>query len=60
MGLKIEKHQDRNVFFLEFSDYQDTDAVEKTLIFLVEYWSTSAVFSIEILMKEIELVVADN
>ena len=32
----------------------------KTMIFLVEYSSTSAVFSIEILMEEIELVVAHN
>ena len=46
--------------FLEFSDYQDTDAREKNNDFLDEYLSTSAVLSIEILMEKSELVVAEN
>ena len=46
--------------FLEFSDYQDTDSREKNNNFLVGYSCTSAVFSIEILMEEIELVLVDN
>ena len=48
------------MIFLEVSDYQDTDPREKNNDILVEYSSTSAVFSIEILMEEIELVVAQN
>ena len=46
-------------FILEFKDYQDSDSKEKN-IFFIEYSFTSAVFSIEILMGEIELVVAEN
>ena len=46
------------MFFLETSDCQDTDA-RKTVIFLVEYSSASAVFLIEVLMEEMELVLAE-
>ena len=48
------------MFSLEFSDYQDTDARKKSNDFLVEYSSTSNVFSIEILMEVIELLVAEK
>ena len=47
-------------FFLETSDYKETDARRKNNDFLTEHSSTSAVFSIESLMEEIELVVANN
>ena len=47
-------------FSPEFSDYQDTDAIEKNNDFLVEYSYASAMSLIEILMEEIELVVAEN
>ena len=46
--------------FLEISDYQDTDARKNNNDFLVEYSSISAVFSIELLMEEIDLAVAQN
>ena len=46
------------MFSLEVSDYQDTDAKKKNNDFSVEYSSTSAVLLIEILMEEIELMVA--
>ena len=42
----------RKMFSSEILDYQDTDARKKNSDFLVEYSSTSAVFS----MEEIELV----
>ena len=45
---------------VEVSDYQDTDARKKSIDVLVDYSSTSAVNSIEILIKETELVVAQN
>ena len=38
----------------------DSDAREKTNDFLIEYSSTSAVYSIEILMEESEIVKAEN
>ena len=48
------------MFSLEISDYQDTDAKEKTYGFLVDYSFTSAAFVIRIFLEEIELVVAEN
>ena len=48
------------IFSLEFSDFQDTDAIQKSNDCLIENSSTSAVFSIEFLVEEIELVVAQN
>ena len=45
---------------MDFSDSQDPDVKEKNKDFLSEYSSTSAVFLVEILMEEIELVEADN
>ena len=48
------------MFSLEASNYQDIDVRQKINDFLVEYLSASAVFSIEILMEEIELVMAQN
>ena len=44
----------------EASDYQNTDAREKNNKLIVEYLPKSAVFSIEILMEEIELMVAQK
>ena len=46
------------MFSLEVSDYQVTDTREKNNEFLIEYSSVSAVFLIDILVEEIELVVA--
>ena len=43
---------------MDFSDYQDSDERQKTNDFSIEYSFTSAVFSIGILMAEIQLVVA--
>ena len=57
---EFEYRENANSFFSEFSDSQDTDAREKNHEFLVENSSTSAVFSIQILMKVIELLVAEN
>ena len=48
------------MFSLEVSDYQDTDAREKNNDFLIDYLSISAVFSISILMEEIELLLAQK
>ena len=48
------------MFSLEISNYRDTDAREKNNDLLAEYSSTSAVFSIEFLIEEIELVVSQN
>ena len=48
------------MFSLEVSDYQDTDAGEKNNDFFDEYSSKGAVFSIDILMEKIKLVVADS
>ena len=48
------------MFSLEVLNYQDTDARGKNIDFLVDYSCTSAMFSIEFLMEEIELVVAQN
>ena len=45
---------------MEFSDYQDSDARAEDNDFLDQYSSTSALFSIQILMEQIELVVAEN
>ena len=46
-------------FFLEISVYQDADARGKKTNFLVGNSSSGAVFLIEILMEEIEMVVAE-
>ena len=48
------------MFSLEFSNYQDTDAREKNNGFLVENLSTGAVFPTDIFLQEIEMVVAQN
>ena len=48
------------MFSSDVSDYQDTDAREKADVFVVENSSTAAVFLVEILMAEFELVVAQN
>ena len=48
------------MFSLEVSDHQETDASEKNNDVSVEYSSTAAVFSIDILMEELELVVSEN
>ena len=58
--VRISRKNKSKMFSLEASDYQDTDAIEENHDFLVEYSSTSVVFSMEILMEEIELVVAQN
>ena len=47
------------MFSSEFLDYQDSDAREKKMFF-VENSSTSVVFSIEDLIEEIKLVVAED
>ena len=57
MSLNIEKNWK---VFLEFSNNQDSDTREKHDDFVFECSSTSAVFSIEILVEGIELVVVDN
>ena len=46
--------------FLEISVYQNPDAGEKSNDFSFVYSSTSAVFSIEVFVEKIELVVAEN
>ena len=46
--------------FLDFSDYQITDAGEKNNEFSVEYSSTSVLFSLQISMEEMGVVVAEN
>ena len=48
------------MFSFEFSDYQDSDAKEKNNDFLVGYLYSSIVFSIDILMKGIERVMAEK
>ena len=48
------------MYFLDFSDYQDTDAKEKINDFSIEYSSAGAEFVIEMLMVEIQLVVAEQ
>ena len=42
------------------SEYHDTDAREKDTKIFVEQSSTGAVFSINISMEEIDLVMAEN
>ena len=46
--------------FLEFPDYQDSDANEKIHDFLPEYPFKRVMYSIEILVQEIELVAVDK
>ena len=46
-------------FFLEISDYQDSDAMHKINGSSPQYSSTSVLISIEFLMGEFELVVAE-
>ena len=53
-----EKNQNISIF-LKNSDFQDTDVIEKINEFLDGYSPTSAVFSVELLMDETELVVAE-
>ena len=48
------------MFFLELSDYQDTDAREKNKGSLVEYSFTRIVFLVEFLMEEIEQVLDEK
>ena len=48
------------MFSVSYLDYHDNDAREKNNDFLIEHVSISAVFSIEVLMEEFELVVAGN
>ena len=48
------------MFSLEVSEYQDTDARGKRMMFSLEYSSTNAIFSIEMKMEEIELVGAQK
>ena len=45
---------------LEFAGYQDSDAREKTLIFLFENLSTTTKLWIEILMEETKFVVPEK
>ena len=52
--IKFEK------FSLEFSNFLDSDAKKKKNDFLIEYSPTSAVFSIEMLMEEREILVTEN
>ena len=47
-------------FLRKFWDYQNSNAKAKTMIFLVKHSSTMAVFLFEILIDEIELVMAEN
>ena len=46
------------MFSLEVFDYQDTDVREKNNDSSIEYSSTSVLFSLDNLMEEIELLVA--
>ena len=47
------------MFSLEFSDFNDSDEMENKE-FSANYLATSAFSSIEILMEDIEFVVAEN
>ena len=55
----LEKYE-LKCFFLQISDYPDTDAREENNDFLVEYSSKSVVISIENLMGEIGPVAAEK
>ena len=48
------------MFSVEVLENQDTDAREKNRDFLVENSATSAVFLIEILMVETDMLLAQN
>ena len=48
---------EKKMFSLEVFDYQDTDGREKNNDSSIEYSSTSVLFSIDILMEVIELLV---
>ena len=48
------------MFTFEFSDYKDSDARDKTMIFQLNTHLTSAVFPVKVLVEEIEFVVAEN
>ena len=48
------------MFYLEVLDREDTDARARNNEFLVEYSCTGAVLLIEILMEDIDLLVAQN
>ena len=48
------------MFSLEVFDYQDTDAKEKNNDSSIEYSSASVLFSIDILMEEIELLLTQK
>ena len=56
MSLDKEKIKIK-IISLEVLDYQDTDASEKNRDISIEYCSTSVLFSFDILMQEIELLV---
>ena len=57
MDLEEKKNK---MFSLEVFDYQDTDAREKNNDCSIDYSSTSVLFSIDILMEEIELLVTQK
>ena len=52
------EYREKLMFSSEVSDFQDSDARKKNIEYLVEYSTTSDVFSIRILMEEIEVVVS--
>ena len=51
---------EKKMFSLEVFDYQDTDGREKNNDSSIEYSSTSVLFSIDILMEEIEWLVTQK
>ena len=51
---------EKKMFSLEAFDYRDTDAREKNNDSSIEYSSTSVLFSIDILMEEIQLLVTQK
>ena len=60
MSLNEDKKILLGRFLLEISDYQDSDARKKISGFSPQNFSTNVTFSIEILMEEFKLVVAQE
>ena len=59
-GVWIQRKIKYKILAFEASDYLDTEAREKNNDLLFEHMSTNAVFQVEMLRKEIELMLAQN
>ena len=59
MSLKIEKKIIK-AFYLEFSDYQDSDSSKKVIIFSIETSYNSDLFLIDIWIEKIDLVISEK